>query len=571
MAYFDKYGAEFTDDKKDLKKVPKDYSGVYEIPNGTTYVYGDAFEGCGKITTIVIPKSVETIFDVGWKDVLDSCDRLAYFIVDSQNPKYFSIDGILCDKENNIIVAYPKAKKERFTLPDDMLLTDDPHYIGDQALFVTPYIIDRIEIPDSNPNYVLKEGALYNKSLEILIKVSPQETTYEMPATVTLIADGAFVGCTKLKKITFGWDLVDVSYDGASLAEQLSDCKRMNSLIVPEFNQYYYSDKRGFVYHNDYETFTNDRLVYFPPGKRIKKCVIPSYTESIASDAFTNCTQIESFIFEKDSYRCRFIDIISQETTVINQHAFEDTAFYSNEDNWIDGLLCIDNILIRVSDDFDKHELIIPSGIDVITEKSITSPNIESIVLEEGVRKFYSSAIACPNIKTIKFPKTLSVYYLERHNGIPYVQAFEHLEKVLIPKGMRNFFLMYCPFTFHSLLVEYDEEGNESPIKPLSDEEKEFYRKTRCYLGAPNFVQYAHLKSELQRGVALSGNQILSLLNDIEVLDEYYYCGNIFNNLMYNLSNCFKREGITMKTIMHKDANGRQEELYYIDSNSQDK
>lgn len=26
MAYFDKYGAEFSDDMKDLKKVPKDYS-----------------------------------------------------------------------------------------------------------------------------------------------------------------------------------------------------------------------------------------------------------------------------------------------------------------------------------------------------------------------------------------------------------------------------------------------------------------------------------------------------------------------------------------------------------------
>ena len=569
MAYFDKYGAEFTDDKKDLKKVPKDYSGVYEIPNGTIYVYGDAFEGCSKITTIVIPKTVKNIFDDGWLDILDSCDHLSYFIVDSQNPEYFSLDGILCDKKNNIIVAYPKAKKERFTLPDDMLLTDDTHYIDVRALTVTPYIIDCIDIPDSNPNYVLKEGALYNKSMEILIKVSPKATTYEMPNTVTLIADGAFAGCTQLKKITFGWALVDVSYDGATLAEQLSDCKRLNSLIVPEFNQYYYSDKRGFVYHNDYETFRNDRLVYFPPGKRIRRCVIPSYTESIASDAFTNCTQIESFCFEKDSYGSRYINMINQDTTKIKLHAFEDTAFYSNENNWEDGLLCIDNILIRVSDDFDKHELIIPSGIDVITEKSITSPNIESIVLEEGVSKFYSSAIACPNIKTIKFPKTLSVSYLEKNNGIPYVQAFKNLEKVLIPKGMRDFFLMYS--TLYSLFIEYDEEGNEHPIKPLSNEEKEFYSKIHCYFGAPNFDQYTLIKSELQKGVALSRSQIFSKLYNsglLDILGNYYHF--VIGDLMNNLLHCFKRDGITIKTIKHKNNDGKVEELYYIDSNSQE-
>ena len=34
MAYIDKYGVEFSDDRKTLVKCPQDYQGYYEIPDG---------------------------------------------------------------------------------------------------------------------------------------------------------------------------------------------------------------------------------------------------------------------------------------------------------------------------------------------------------------------------------------------------------------------------------------------------------------------------------------------------------------------------------------------------------
>lgn len=34
MAYFDKYGVEFSDDKKQLIRCPENYEGSYTIPNG---------------------------------------------------------------------------------------------------------------------------------------------------------------------------------------------------------------------------------------------------------------------------------------------------------------------------------------------------------------------------------------------------------------------------------------------------------------------------------------------------------------------------------------------------------
>lgn len=474
----------------------------------------------------------------------------------------------MCEKNTNVILAYPYAKEGEFLLPEDILLTDSEEMGWQGALTTSPYILTRIQINDTNPNYVVKDGALYNRSMDILIKVSPDITKYLMPDSVIMIANCAFWGCNKLRKIVLGPSLREISSQELTLAEQLRDCKKLSSLIVSEFNSNYYSNKHGFVYHNDYDNFIYDRLVYFPPAKRIKKCVIPSGTQSIASDAFSNCSKIESFSFY-GNHNIKGID--SFDSTQI-ENAFKGTFFYNNKDNWKDGILYIDNILIKVSDEYPKQELIIPSGTDVITKDAITCPNIESIVIEDGVRNYSSYAINCPNIKTIKFPKTLSIYHLE--GSVEYelrwlisiVHNFKYLEKILIPQGMRNFFLMFCSSSFHSLFVEYDEEGNEHPIKPLSDEEKEFYNKIHCYSGAPNFVQYTLIKLEFQKGEALSRNQIYRKLCELGILDEAYRLGILFDNLMYNLSCCFKRDGITMKSIMHKDNDGKEEVLYYIES-----
>lgn len=43
MAYFDKYGVEFSDDRKTLVRCPKDFEGEYAIPDTVTSVGNSAF------------------------------------------------------------------------------------------------------------------------------------------------------------------------------------------------------------------------------------------------------------------------------------------------------------------------------------------------------------------------------------------------------------------------------------------------------------------------------------------------------------------------------------------------
>ena len=554
MAYIDKYGAKFSDDKEDLLEVPKDYVGVYEIPQGTKYVNISAFRDCNRITTIIVPNSVDNFGEDDIVDenanVLATCTNLSYFIVDSQNINYYSIEGVLCNKKTNVIVAYPLARHELFSLPLELLFTTHEEEGWQGALWFSPYLISHISIPKDHPNYVIESGALYNKQMTRLIKLSPEVISYTMPDSVEFISTCAFIGCNKLKRLSLGNHFSEQGME-VTLPWQLRTCKAISKVFVNKKNVNYHNDKYGAVYYDGdgWQKF----LIYYPPSNRTKTVKIPS-VEIIESEAFANCTNIKNIIIG-NSYIQRIFGYVD---TIKESFVFQDTAFYNNQENWKDGKLYIDDILIKVSNDYSNSELVVPAGVDVITSDSISSEHIESVIFEEGVARIYSAAITGKNIKTIKFPRTISEDYLEETQGI----SFEHsksFEKILIPKGLRDFYLMYCDTCLHSILVEYDEDGNESPIKPLSDSEREYYENVQeC--GFPSYIQYSAIKKELQKGVALTEWQIYKLLETVKSEVDYF---KIY--ALGRIERCFERDGIPLKTLIHKDNDGYEETLYYIE------
>ena len=119
MAYFDKYGVEFSDDRKTLVKCPIVFKGEYIIPNSATSIENSAFYGCEGLTSVTIPNSVTSI---GWA-AFGNCSSLTSIILPSSLIKIDENAFYECDNLKEIIV--PKGQKERFSQMDGLReLTD---------------------------------------------------------------------------------------------------------------------------------------------------------------------------------------------------------------------------------------------------------------------------------------------------------------------------------------------------------------------------------------------------------------------------------------------------------------
>ena len=79
-----------------------------ESPDGDTVVGigSRAFEGCGKLVSIELPKSIVSIGSGAFR----GCSSLVLISVDSDNPKFRTLSGMLFSKDKTRIICCPAAR-----------------------------------------------------------------------------------------------------------------------------------------------------------------------------------------------------------------------------------------------------------------------------------------------------------------------------------------------------------------------------------------------------------------------------------------------------------------------------
>ena len=129
------------------------------IPESVTSIGTAAFGDCSSLTSITIPESVTSIGDYAF----DGCSSLTNINVEKENSNYSSIDGILFNKAQTVIIKYPEEKKgTSYEIPNSVTI------IGNYAFFLC----------SSLTNITIPEG-------------------------VTSIGDCAFCSCSNLTSITY--------------------------------------------------------------------------------------------------------------------------------------------------------------------------------------------------------------------------------------------------------------------------------------------------------------------------------------------------------------------------------
>ena len=256
------------------------------IGNSITSIGSSAFYSCNGLTSITIPNSVSSIGN----GAFSSCSSLTSIDVDSGNPSYTSLNGVLFNKEKTILITYPGGKEGSYTIPNSVTSIGDWAFddcsgltsitipnsvtsigdwafsscngltsitipnnvtsigdwafrycgnltsitipnsvtsIGDDAFFYCSALTS-INVDSDNPSYTSLNGVLFNKEKTILITYpGGKEGSYTIPNSVTSIGDRAFSYCDGLTSVTIGNSVTSIG------SSAFSSCYGLTSITIP--------------------------------------------------------------------------------------------------------------------------------------------------------------------------------------------------------------------------------------------------------------------------------------------------------------------------------------------------
>ena len=100
------------------------------VPDSVTTIGTFAFYYCTRLTNIAIGKSVTSIGGM----TCVGCSMLTAITVDTNNPAYSNVDGVLFDKKKATLVEYPGGKVGAYAIPDSVTSIGPQAFQSDDKL-----------------------------------------------------------------------------------------------------------------------------------------------------------------------------------------------------------------------------------------------------------------------------------------------------------------------------------------------------------------------------------------------------------------------------------------------------
>jgi hypothetical protein len=201
------------------------------IPENITSIGIQAFCLCSGLTNIFIPDSVTNI-GIG---AFQECFNLTAITVDSNNPAYTGMNGVLFDKNLDTIEQYPGGLTGDYSIPNTVTT------IGVWAFFGLP-----------------------------------EPTNIIIPNTVTNIESSAFTGCRGLTNIFIPESVINIG------ASALEFCPNLAAINVDPLNSDY-SSFGGILFDK------SQTILLQYPGGGASTYVIPNGVTTIGDSAFLDC------------------------------------------------------------------------------------------------------------------------------------------------------------------------------------------------------------------------------------------------------------------------------------------
>jgi len=187
-----------------LIKCPAAKHGAYSIPNTVISFGYTAFAYCSNLTSVSIGSNVSEIND----DIFFACTKLNSIIVESTNPNFCSVDGILFNKDCTVLKTFPSAREGKYVIPNEVVNINGYAFNHSKLTNIT--------IPNSVTN--IQRNAFHNcTNLNSII----------LPDSLIELGNGAFINCTNLKSVNIPSKITEVS------SWTFGYCSSLQSMDIP--------------------------------------------------------------------------------------------------------------------------------------------------------------------------------------------------------------------------------------------------------------------------------------------------------------------------------------------------
>jgi len=206
VAYSSVDGVLFNKNQTTLIEYPGGRSGSYIVPPTVSTIWNAAFYACPHLTGITFPSSVTSIGQQAFQScpnltsitlpsnltniaryVFANCSGLTNITVDSANPAFSSVDGVLFNTDQTAILQYPGGKAGSYSMPPTVTSVGNAAFMDCHSL-----------------------------------------TNIVFSSSVTNLGTQAFSDCTGLTSLTLSSSIISIGSDA------FYSCTNLTSVLIPD-------------------------------------------------------------------------------------------------------------------------------------------------------------------------------------------------------------------------------------------------------------------------------------------------------------------------------------------------
>jgi len=174
------------------------------IPGNVTSIESDAFSDCTSLTNVSIPASVTSIEFYAF----GGCTNLTAIDVAEANANYSSIDGVLYNENQTVLIQYPAGKAGALIIPSSVTEIErgacgNSFHLTSVTMGDDLVTIDWAAFYGCNNLTSVTLGKGVKTISYLAFDGCTKLSSIVIPAGVTTIGDQAFFGCYTLTNITF--------------------------------------------------------------------------------------------------------------------------------------------------------------------------------------------------------------------------------------------------------------------------------------------------------------------------------------------------------------------------------